>query len=196
MKMQKLFKTLVATSTLVLSLNASAALIFNFEDHAPANDNHTMDYMLGGYVLTVEAFNGGVDANIHTGTGGLGVTDGPGGNLIHSPEMLTFSLDRAFDGVVTILFSAWNQLDVAEIDGSTGGPTTFVGTDGSMFDFGLAGSSFSVTAFDNNPRNENDSFRVREIRFTEALKAIPEPSTLALFSLALLAFGSRLRRKA
>ena len=63
MAVRSILKTILAVTTLCLSLNASANLIFDFG--AGSDTEHSLVYPLGDYMLTVSAFNeDGSDAHV------------------------------------------------------------------------------------------------------------------------------------
>lgn len=193
MKVQNTFKSFLAAVAIFASFNASASLIFNF-DQDLSDDQHSVNYTVGGYTLNVAAFESTSVANVHRQWNGLGV-DGSGPQTnISAPESIVFKLDKVFNGTVEILFTNWNRFDMAEVSGSAVSTEVIAGVAANPFTSLFSGTEFTVTALE-VANTINDKFRIQSITFTPDLsQAIPEPSTIAVLSLGLIGLGLRRRK--
>ena len=196
MTIVKMMKGLFISLSLVGSLSANAGLItFNFNDDV--SDQHSLSYVSDGYTLTIEAFfSDDTDANIHgAAAGGLGV-DGNSNARLNSGEYLTFSLDGASFDAASIFFTNVNDNELVNVDADDGFSTSFSAPTAELNLSALDASSLVVSATGGEGRREG--VRVNELQLNvidvepEPSTDVPEPSTLALFSLAV--FGLMVRR--
>jgi hypothetical protein len=191
MAVRSLLKTILAVTTLCLSLNASANLIFNFG--AGSDTEHSVGYELGDYLLTVSAFNpNGTDGLVHRNSSGLGVGTNPNRGRLganrNGYESLLFTLTNGglpanFWGSINIVFSAWQNADRARVDGSGVQNATYKGN------AGVYTTAFSGNTFEVKGRRAGDGIRVAQVTF------VPEPGTLAILSIGLLGLGARRFKK-
>ncbi|WP_299080918.1 PEP-CTERM sorting domain-containing protein [uncultured Paraglaciecola sp.] len=186
MTLRSLLKSLIAISALCLSLNASANLIFNFDKNLE-NNLTLIEYRIDNYILKVTTPTN--NGSIFTGGAGrlavLSDTIQDKNNNIGRAEQLDFLLTDLngnavnFNGQLNIVFSGWDKKDRARISGAGIDNTTY-GNDNGTFSTFLSGDGFSVKG-----HRAGDGFRVSQVAL------IPEPSTLAVLSLGLLAFSLR-----
>lgn len=191
MAVRSLLKTILAVTTLCLSLNASANLIFDFG--AGSDTEHSVDYALGDYLLTVSAFNeDGTDGLVHRNSSGLGVLGNPNGNRLgansNGSESLLFTLTNNgipanFWGSINIVFSQWGNDDRARVVGSGVQNATYTGNAG-VYTTAFSGDTFKIRG-----RTLGDGIRVAQVTF------VPEPGTLAILSIGLLGLGIRRFKK-
>jgi hypothetical protein len=176
MKMYTSLKAIMTALSLLLSMNVSANLIFNFE--GGMQDQHSAQYTLNGYTLTVEAFKpNGSNSHISRTNNGLGVKYGP--NTVNFEEYLTFTLDKIFFGNLNIDFNNFSNSEKATISVNGGSTQQISGNGIDVWTSAYAAiQSFTVTGF-----SDPSSFRVGEVTL------VPEPSSLALLSLVLLGMG-------
>jgi hypothetical protein len=199
MKFKALGKSILVAASLFVSASASANLIFDFSSDL-SNNEHSVDYTMDGYTLSVSAFKNfmGTTANVNRETNGFGVTNSPGSGNVGAGETLSFSLDKAFMGTVSIYFNLFNTSDSAlvAVDGLP--DMTIVGTAQNVWTFDLPSAAiFSITGLE-VANTSNDKFRITGLEFIASTpsnatpsNAIPEPSTLAILSLGLIGFGMR-----
>lgn len=183
MKMYTSLKAIMIALSLSVSMNVSANLIFNFEENLSDVD-HKLQYTLSDYTLTVEAFKpNGNNSHIHRNGNGLGVKYE--NNNVNFEEYLTFTLDKIFFGNLNIDFNNFGNSEIATIS-VNGGPTQEIRGNGSdVWTSAYAEiKSFTVAGF-----SDPSSFRVGEVAL------VPEPSSLAILSLALLGMGFARFRK-
>jgi len=191
MAVRSILKTILAVTTLCLSLNASANLIFDFG--AGSDTEHSLVYPLGDYMLTVSAFNeDGSDGLVHRNSSGLGVRSNPDNNRLGAStngyESLLFTLTNAglpanFWGSINIVFSLWDNADRARVVGSGVQNATYTGN------AGVYTTAFSGDTFEIRGRTQGDGIRVAQVTF------VPEPSTLAILSIGLLGLAIRRYKK-
>jgi hypothetical protein len=185
MAVRSLLKTILAVTTLCLSLNASANLIFDFEEKL--GNQHSATYLLNGIDLTVTAFApNDNNMNINRKNGkvlGLGVGGNPNSNNIGNGEYLVFTFAEIFYGHLNITFANWGSNDVAGITLNAGATTMFDRNNGIFTSDYAAISSFRVEG------TSGSAFKVANVEL------VPEPSALAILGLGLLGLGARRFKK-
>jgi hypothetical protein len=191
MAVRSLLKTILAVTTLCLSLNASANLIFDFKEKL--KHQHSATYNINGFELTVEAFDpsdNNASNKINRSDSGLGVHNNPNSNSIGTGEYLVFTFTELFYGHLNITFGNWgvnrnkpNRTDVAGIALNGGVSTTFGAGNGPFTSDDAAIKSFTVMGISGN------GFRVANVEL------VPEPSALAILGLGLLGLGIRRFKK-
>jgi hypothetical protein len=183
MAVRSLLKTILAVTTLCLSLNASANLIFDFEEKL--GNQHSATYLLNGIDLTVTAFDPSDQDtnNINRSNGGLGVGGNPNRSNIGNGEYLVFTFAEIFYGHLNITFANWGSNDVAGITLNAGATTMFDRNNGIFTSDYAAISSFRVEG------TSGSAFKVANVEL------VPEPSALAILGLGLLGLGARRFKK-
>ena len=191
MAVRSLLKTILAVTTLCLSLNASANLIFDFEENL-SDRSHQIIYNLSGIVLTVTAFDDSdrnPNKNINRSVSGLGVNGNPESGQIGNNEYLVFTFDEIFYGHFNITFGNWSvnrnnpkRTDVAGIALNGGVSTSFSAGNGPFTSDYAAIKTFTVMG-------AGGSFKVANVEL------VPEPSALAILGLGLLGLGARRFKK-
>lgn len=180
-------RAFVIASTLLVSMSASASLVFNFEQDL-SDFQHSIDYSMGGYTLTVEAFDT-TDSfvnNVFRSSNGLGVSGQPDGGNFGAGESLSFSLDTTLFSLLEIDFRVYGS-DSATVTLFGGVGESFVGERSlgkiSTFSMSNAGiNSFSVA-------HSAGLFRIAEVRFLEGAVSVPSPSILSIFLIGLVGIG-------
>jgi hypothetical protein len=186
MAVRSLLKTILAVTTICLSLSASANLIFDFENNLGDN-KHKRIYNLNGIVLTVTAFDDdekNPKQKVDRSALGLGVNGNPKSGQIGNNEYLVFTFDEIFYGHLNITFGNWNRGDVAKITSNDDATSRFRRNNGIFTSDYAAVSSFRVEGTSKN------AFRVANIEL------VPEPSALVILGLGLLGLGARRLKKA
>lgn len=188
MKNYNSLKTLVLSLSMLVSMNASANLIFNFEEKKA--NFHEVEYSLSDYTLTTKAFNSdGTDADVARWTNGLGVRHIDSPNL-EIGEWLTFELDTTFYGIFEIDFSGFGNHDTAGITINVASVEDVFDTTGNN-DTWISGyvalDSFRVLGLTGD--SAGNGFRISELRL------VTEPGALAILALGLMALGVIRRRR-
>ena len=179
------------------SVNA-ASLTYSFiTDTSSTYSSKTFD-LGGGLTVSISATAGIADglrnAQVVQSANGLGIDDGEGdaenlqidGDVYESLDLL-FNRDVTLTGLLFGSGQMDDQFDLAVrntkviTDGETGSDWVSLGSDG------FRDRRFSIVASE-----LDDDFYIQQIRW--AGRPIPEPGTLALLSIGLLAFSGRFRQ--
>lgn len=188
MTIKKLTKGLLATSVLLASMSSQAALItFDFTSTV-VNDT----YISEGFSLEVAA-SGALSV---TATG-LGVAGGGNGNRLGGSDNIDFTLlgGESFDFINVLFTPTGNN---ALLDGET---ATISFSDLSTETIAGATTLFTSQTVDASGFNiaggSGNGFRILGVELnipdtiTDPVSSVPEPTTLAIFSLALAGLFSR-----
>lgn len=172
--------------------NANAAVVFSGVDGTLDFGIASGSYSLSGIQVTVTANDGTVNAT----SSGMGINDSSSGDdtdgldTINLVEMLTISFD------VDVMFDSLTLGDVGGNDAlsaSFNGASPVALASSGQYVLGvplLAGETLTLTAMEPNSPTPNNGVNITQFTVT----AVPEPSSMALFSLAGVAMLFRRRR--
>ncbi|NNJ42064.1 MAG: PEP-CTERM sorting domain-containing protein [Akkermansiaceae bacterium] len=188
-------KTIGLSMVLILStaVSVNAAVVFSCLGNGSALDFEASSgsHTLGGVQVTLEANEGDVNASLE----GLGINRVGGGDESAAidtklgVEILTVSFD------VDVVFDSLTISDLGvddALDASFNGGAAIQLTSSGLHHLGvtlLAGEVLTLTATEPHAPNPNNGVRIKEFVVT----AVPEPSSLALLSIACIA--ALLRRR-
>ncbi|WP_448214219.1 PEP-CTERM sorting domain-containing protein [Colwellia sp. MEBiC06753] len=192
----------LVTFSLLTAFSASANLIsFNFESIPEKGQFDTLIYKQEGITLSITAFDSdGKEADVHRNADGLGVWSTDKQGRVANDEYLVFEIT----GPQGARFTDFNLFFPTDL---TWGGNSFGQNEQASIDFGESNYQYTNTLNSNHQNmafnttlisgnsfifssSTADGMRVAALSFE-----VPEPSTIAIFGIALIALGLRFARK-